>query len=89
MRVSSLLISFSSLSIPPLLLTFPASRAPCLSNKYVKRFFFSSASPSSSVNKWVSSRKTSCAAMMDAAADSRTIKDDLSFNAWMRGIEKG
>lgn len=77
---SSLLISFSSLSIPDGPVTTVKPRAPCLSNRYVSKFFLSSARPSRRAKRWVSSRKTSCAAMMEAAADSLTIRDDLSFS---------
>ena len=85
MRVSRRLISFSSLSIPG----EPCKsedggmpRAPCLSNRYVSKFFLSSASPSKRVNRCVSSRSTSCAAMIQVAADSRIIRDVLSFSAY-------
>jgi hypothetical protein len=79
-RVSNRLISFSSLSMPEDRADVAKPRTPCLSKRYVRRFFFSSASPSNKVKRWVSSRRTSCAAMIDAAADSRTIKDDVSFS---------
>lgn len=78
-RVSSLLISFSSLSIPDGPNDPGMPRAPCLSNRYVSKFFFSSASPSSNAKRCASSRRTTWAAMMDAAADSRTTSDDLSL----------
>lgn len=76
-RESSRLISFSNLSNPPCgrlpaVTPSTAPLAPCLSNKYVKRFFFSSDRLASMVNRYVSSLKTSCAAVIAAAADSRT-----------------
>jgi len=56
-------------------------RTPCLSNKYVNRFFLSSANPSSSANRCASSRSTTCAAMIAAAAASRTTSDVVSVSA--------
>ncbi len=77
-RPSSLRISRSRRSTLP----EPSTpRTPCLSNKYVNRFFLSSASPSSSANRCASSRSTTCAATMAAAAASRTTSDDVSVNA--------
>jgi hypothetical protein len=79
-RPSSLRISRSRRSTLP----EPSTpRTPCLSNKYVSRFFLSSASPSSSANRCASSRSTTCAAMMAAAAASRITSDDVSVNAAM------
>jgi hypothetical protein len=80
-RVSNRLISFSSFSIPePFESVWPL--VPCLSNRYVKRFFLSSARPSRRAKRCVSSRRTSCAAIMEAAADSRTTRDVVSFRAY-------
>jgi len=48
--VSNLLISFSSFSIPkPLASVCPI--VPCLSNRYVNKFFLSSAKPSKRANR--------------------------------------
>lgn len=78
--VSSLRISFSSFSMPePLARVCPI--VPCLSKRYVNKFFLSSANPSKRANRWVSSRSTSWAAMMEAAAASRMTREVLSFRA--------
>ena len=87
-RVSNLRISRSNFSIPVGPLAAGTFRAPCLSNRYVNKFFFSSARPSRRVNKWVSSRKTSCAAMIAAAADSRTMRDDRLFRDCKKNHQK-
>jgi len=79
-RPSNLLISFSSFSAP--LMSF-APLAPCLSKRYVRRFFFSSGRPSRRVKRCVSSLKTNWAPTMHVAADSRTTREVESTSAWI------
>ena len=74
-RPSRRRISLSSFSIPDCASAPTDPRQPCLSKKYVSRFILSSGRPSSRANSRLSSRSTSCAAMMDAAAASRTFKE--------------
>ena len=79
MRVSRRYISFSSFSTPEEPLAEVCPLEPCLSNRYVRRFFLSSANPSSKAKRWVSSRRTSCAAIIEAAADSRITREVVSL----------
>ena len=87
---SNLLISFCNFSTPlavvvgrlPPTPIGPNPRAPCLSKRYVSRFFFSSANPCRRVNKCVSSLNTICAEIIAAAAASRTTREVVSFNAY-------
>ena len=84
---SNLRSSFSNLSVPLPNTPFPPTApplAPCLSNRYVNKFFFSSGKPSRSVNKCVSSRRTTCEATIHAAADSRTTSEFGSLRAYFR-----
>ena len=84
---SNLRSSFSNLSVPLPNTPFPPTApplAPCLSNKYVNKFFFSSGKPSRSVNKCVSSRRTTCEATIHAAADSRITSEFGSLRACFR-----
>ena len=80
--VSKLFSSFCSFSAPDgAPFDIDNLRTPCLSNKYINRFFFSSARPSSNANRCVSLPSTSWDAMIEAVADSRTTRDVISFRA--------
>lgn len=75
-RLSNRRISRSSFSMP-CGVGFPEElRHPCLSKRYAKRFFLSSGRPANRVNNCASSCNTNCAAMIDAAAASRTTRDE-------------